>query len=81
MLYLPLRRDQLGDYRGRHRQVWTYKATTKARHTPFAVREVARQLKEMQAIVNGVISPSQSPWARPVMIDGEEEERDSSILC
>ena len=49
------------------------------RRTPFAVREVARQLKEMQA--NGVISPSQSPWASPVMIDGQEEEWHSLILC
>ena len=38
-----------------------------ARRTPFAVRgEVARQLREMQE--NGVISPSSSPWASPVVL-------------
>ena len=37
------------------------------RRTPFAVRgEVARQLREMQE--NGVISPSSSPWASPVVL-------------
>ena len=38
-----------------------------ARRTPFAVRgEVARQLREVQE--NGVISPSSSPWASPVVL-------------
>ncbi len=37
------------------------------RRTPFAVRqEVARQLKEMQE--TGVIRPSQSPWASPIVL-------------
>ena len=38
-----------------------------ARRMPFAVRqEVARQLREMQQ--NGVIQPSSSPWASPVVM-------------
>ena len=38
-----------------------------ARRMPFAVRqEVARQLKKMQA--TGVIQPSSSPWASPVVL-------------
>ena len=58
----------------------TYDQQQPPRRMPFAVRgEVARELKEMQA--NGVISPSQSPWESPGMIDGEEEEWYSSILC
>ena len=37
------------------------------RRTPFAVRgEVAKQLKEMQG--QGVITPSSSPWASPVVL-------------
>ena len=37
------------------------------RCTPFAVRtEVARQLQEMQS--QGVIEPSSSPWASPVVL-------------
>ena len=37
------------------------------RRTPFAVRtEVARQLQEMQS--QGVIEPSSSPWASPVVL-------------
>ena len=37
------------------------------RRTPFAVRsEVARQLREMQS--NGVIQPSSSSWASPVVL-------------
>ena len=37
------------------------------RRMPFAVREeVARQLSDMQK--NGVISPSKSPWASPVVL-------------
>ena len=37
------------------------------RRTPFAVRrEVARQLREMQS--QGVIEPSSSPWASPVVL-------------
>ncbi len=39
----------------------------RVRRTPFAVRgEVARQLREMQG--SGVISPSASPWASPVVL-------------
>ena len=38
-----------------------------ARHTPFAVwEEIARQLNQMQQ--QGVISPSSSPWASPVVL-------------
>jgi len=38
-----------------------------ARRMPFAVRqEVATQLKKMQK--NGVIQPSKSPWASPVVL-------------
>ena len=37
-----------------------------ARRTPFAVREeIARQLNQMQQ--QGVINPSSSPWASPVV--------------
>ena len=37
------------------------------RRTPFAVREeIARQLNQMQ--LQGVISPSSSPWASPVVL-------------
>ena len=38
-----------------------------ARRTPFAAREeIARQLHQMQQ--QGVISPSTSPWASPVVL-------------
>jgi len=38
-----------------------------SRSTPFAVRcEVARHLQQMQ--VNGVIQPSSSPWASPIVL-------------
>ena len=37
------------------------------RRVPFAVRqEIARQLRQMQT--NGVIQPSKSPWASPIVL-------------
>ena len=43
-----------------------------ARRMPFAVRqEVARQLKNMQQA--GVIQPSSSPWASPVVMVGKKD--------
>lgn len=39
----------------------------RARQLPFALRQVvAQQLEEMQA--RGVIQPSKSPWASPVVL-------------
>ncbi|XP_064398966.1 uncharacterized protein LOC135345475 [Halichondria panicea] len=65
-----LDKDERGETDLIQMEIFTNETTPKrqpVRRTPFAVRgEVARQLREMQE--NGVISPSASPWASPVVL-------------
>ena len=50
------------------------------RRVPFAVRgEINAQLAKMQA--QGVIRPSMSPWASPVVLAGQEEGWHIAVLC
>ena len=49
-----------------------------ARRIPHAAREeINRQLANMQ--INGVIQPSESPWASPVVLSGKEMA--AYVLC
>ena len=49
-----------------------------ARHIPFAARqEISKQLLAM--LKTGVIQPSQSPWASPVVLVGRKMARYDSV--